>query len=186
MKCIDALRIYMALLGIVVSFAAPAGDTSYPECDLSTPLGRIGLGKELPRVEIEGQLAIAVPGDNLEALIIARSDLINKIALENNAARKHGQQSHVLGDAESEENNRFLSDSANYFFYVVKDGDYFRVRVSPKPYKCVSLKGGGAVYKVDVKTKRILEKEYTMEFRHSPWNGGFWPGAQAKLSKLLE
>lgn len=162
MNCNTLLRITTAFLCALVTCVAHGGDNRYAECDTSTPLGRIALGLELPRVKIGGKSAITVPGDYLEALIIARSDLEHKEAQEVNAARKRVQEGKGVMDAYVETNWRFLSDPKNYYFYIVKEGPYYRVWASPKPHRCVYIKGGGAHYKVDVGKKLILEREYTM------------------------
>jgi hypothetical protein len=88
---------------------------------------------------------LKLPGNYLQAVLEAYSDFHKKITHE----KSPGQFGSVVED---------------YLITITKkDGGLtYRIRFQRKPFHGELIKGGGAIYLIDGKTFKLIEKEYTM------------------------
>ncbi len=88
---------------------------------------------------------LKLPGSYLQIVLIAYKDFKRKISRE-------------------ESPGQFGSKIEDYMITITrKDPDLsYKVRFQRKPFKGELIKGGGAIYIIDGKTFKLIEKEYTM------------------------
>jgi hypothetical protein len=88
---------------------------------------------------------LKLPGNYFNAVMVAYKDFYNKINHEKSPGR-------------------FGSKVEDYMITITRrdEGLLYKVRFQRKPFKGELIKGGGAIYIIDGKTFKLIEKEYTM------------------------